>query len=350
MKKFIKKYASALYILLASLLVVVIVLHSSDLPAAMQAFGTLKPQWLWACGGLIALYLAARAATLIYYLGRQGVRIALTDAFIVTGIGQFYSAITPSSSGGQPMQVLAMHRLGIPVSTGTATVSVKFIGFQCAVLIIGLIFWLTHWDMTAEQLAGMRYLVVLGYLVNSALLVGVVLTMVRSRWVNRAISWCVRQLARLHITKDQESSEHKALVLLEEYRQALTQLIAHPGQALAVLALSCLQIVSLMAVPVCLYQAFSLSGWAPVDLFTLQLLLFIAAAFVPLPGAAGAQEGGFYLFFRGVFPEGEILAAMLCWRFFTYYLLMAVGLVAVVAYEIRDWLCRRREERHGEGR
>lgn len=81
------------------------------------------------------------------------------------------------------------------MSTATATVSVKFIGFQCALLVTGLVFWLAHWDMAAEQLAGMRYLVALGYLVNSALMVGVALTMVRSRWVNRVVSWCVRQLA-----------------------------------------------------------------------------------------------------------------------------------------------------------
>lgn len=350
MKRFFKKYASVLYILLASALVAVIVLHSSDLPAALRAFGTLNARWLWACGGLIALYLAARAVTLVYYLGRQGIRIALADALTVTGIGQFYSAITPSSSGGQPMQVLAMHRLGVPVSTATATVSVKFIGFQCAVLVTGLVFWLAHWDMAAGQLAGMRYLVALGYLVNSALMVGVALTMVRSRRVNRVVSWCVRQLARLHIVKDQDAAGHRALELLEEYRQALSRLIAHPGQALVVLALSCLQVFSLMSVPLCLYRAFGLSGWAPADLFTLQLLLFIVAAFVPLPGAAGAQEGGFYLFFRGVFPEGEILAAMLCWRFFTYYLLMAAGLAAVVVHGLRGWLRRRRAERDGEGR
>lgn len=310
MKRFFKKYASVLYILLASALVAVIVLHSSDLPAVLRAFGTLNARWLWACGGLIALYLAARAVTLVYYLGRQGVRIALADALTVTGIGQFYSAITPSSSGGQPCRCWPCTRLGIPVSTATATVSVKFIGFQCALLVTGLVFWLAHWDMAAEQLAGMRYLVALGYLVNSALMVGVALTMVRSRWVNRVVSWCVRQLARLHIVKDQDAAGHRALELLEEYRQG-----AEPAHRPSLVrrwwcwpSPAC-KSFSLMLVPPVLIPAFACPAGAPADLFTLQLLLFIAAAFVPLPGAAGAQEGGFYLFFRGVFPEGKSWAA-----------------------------------------
>ena len=346
MAKFIKKYGSALYIALASVAVLAVVVSSSELPAALKAFGTLKVGWLWACAALMLLYLAARASTLMYYLRRQGVKIRVVDALLITGIGQFYSAITPSSSGGQPMQVLAMHRQGIPVSAGTATVSVKFVGFQCAFLLLGLGFWIGHWDMVRAQLGGIRYLVALGYVINSALMVGVALTMVRSRWVNRVVSWCVRLLARLRIVKDEQATMLRAMQMLEEYRTALKHLIDHPGQALTILALSCVQIACLMGVPLLLYRAFGLSGWGDGQLFTLQLLLFITAAFVPLPGAAGAQEGGFYLFFQGIFPEGDILAAMLCWRFFTYYLLMICGLAAVVADTVRGWLRRRRERGH----
>ena len=80
-----------------------------------------------------------------------------------------------------------------------------------------------------------------------------------------------------------------------------------------------------MGVTVCIYHAFGLSGASDGWIFTLQTLLFIAAAFVPLPGAAGAQESGFVVFFHGVFPESDLAAAMLCWRFFTYYFLLIVG-------------------------
>jgi len=52
---------------------------------------------------------------------------------------------------------------------------------------------------------------------------------------------------------------------------------------------------------------------------------------VPLPGAAGAQESGFCVFFRGIFPEDSLAAAMLCWRWFTYYLLMILGLIMMAA-------------------
>ena len=51
----------------------------------------------------------------------------------------------------------------------------------------------------------------------------------------------------------------------------------------------------------------------------MQAFLFLTVSFVPLPGAAGASEGGFYLFFALIFPGTIMPLAMLLWRFATYY-------------------------------
>ena len=80
----------------------------------------------------------------------------------------------------------------------------------------------------------------------------------------------------------------------------------------------------------CLYRGFGLSAVSPGFVLTIQLLLFIAVAFMPMPGASGAQEGGFVLFFRGIFPEAHLFAALLAWRFFTYYLTLLIGGTVVV--------------------
>ena len=44
----------------------------------------------------------------------------------------------------------------------------------------------------------------------------------------------------------------------------------------------------------------------------------------------GAQEGGFLLYYRDIFPEGIIGLALLVWRFFTYYMFLIVGSFTVV--------------------
>ena len=63
---------------------------------------------------------------------------------------------------------------------------------------------------------------------------------------------------------------------------------------------------------------------------TISFLLYISACYTPLPGASGAQEGGFLLYYEGIIPQDRIGLALLVWRFFTYYMFLIVGVVMVI--------------------
>ncbi len=330
MKQWLKKNIGLVYIGLLTLILVLVLVNSDELPNVLRTLESLDVRWVWGAFGAMIAYLLMRAVTMWFYIRSRGCKLNFGDALLVSGIGQFYSAITPSASGGQPLQVLALHQRGIPVSIGTAAVSIKFVGFQLAFLLMGGALWATRWGVVEGQLYGARWLVALGYLINLALIVVVLLTMAEAAWVDRFVGWLVRLGAKMHLIKDEGAMQDRAKGQLDEYRQSLQTLKGRPMDGVIVFALSLLQVTFLMGTVVCLYHAFKLTGTDDVTLLTLQFLLFITAAFVPLPGAAGAQEGGFVLFFRGIVPEHSMLPMMLCWRFFTYYLLLIVGLVTVV--------------------
>lgn len=327
MRQILKKYSGLIYVALITIVMLVLLLRSSELEQIWLTLGTLDLSHVLAAAGCIALYLLLRMTTLKFYLARHGHPITWMQAAGVTGAGQFYSAITPSASGGQPMQVLYLRRMGVPASLGTACVSVKFLGFQAAVLSLGGLSGLLNREMIAHQLYGFRWLVLLGCAVNSALIVVVLLTLPRWTVVDHLIRFFIRLGARLHIVRNENDVCASFQSALKDYREALVQLLHRPLDALVIYLLSLLQIIAYMSVAICLYKAFGLSGTNGTDILTLQLMLFLAAAFVPLPGAAGAQESGFCVFFRGIFPDGELVAAMICWRFFSYYLLLFLGLV-----------------------
>ena len=334
MRAFFKKYSGPMYVALITAIMLAILLGSDDLAQIRDTLAALDARWTMAAAGCIFLYLFLRVATLKFYLARRGRRISWLQAAGVTGAGQFYSAITPSASGGQPMQILWLHRLDIPVSLGTACTSAKFLGFQTAMLSLGALAWLLRRDMVAQQLHGLRWLVLLGYAVNSALIAAIVLTLPKTRIMDTLIRLIVRLGEKLHLVKNSDSVQAAFDNAVKDYREALIQLLRKPADALMVFLLSVLQILAYMSVAICLHKAFHLTGTDCVQILTLQLMLFIAAAFIPLPGAAGAQESGFCLFFRGVFPESALIPAMIAWRFFSYYLLMFSGLTMMAPARI----------------
>ena len=78
------------------------------------------------------------------------------------------------------------------------------------------------------------------------------------------------------------------------------------------------------------YRGFGLSSASYAEILAVQLMLYIAASFTPLPGASGAQEGGYYLFFGNYFPGSIVFGALLVWRFLTYYLSIITGFIGVL--------------------
>lgn len=336
MKNWIKKYSGIIYILAATAVVLILVFTNDEMPRIVKALSNLNGGWVCLGAVLMAVYLLLRSATLVYALRIQSEHIGIWDVILVTGIGQFYSAITPSASGGQPMQVLALHKRGIGAVSGTAALSMKYVGFQLAFLIIGLLAWVLNPGLVNAQLYGFRWLVVIGFLVNAILGFLLVLVSINVSLVERVLYFFINLGKRMRLVKDVEAAQSKIMGYIYDYRVALNHFISRPFSALVMLLLSIAQVLAFSSVAFCLYKAFELSGYSYIQVTALQILLFLSASFMPLPGAAGAQEGGFYLFYKGIFPSDGIIAAMLCWRLFTYYLLMLWGLVCVVLGKLQE--------------
>ena len=94
-------------------------------------------------------------------------------------------------------------------------------------------------------------------------------------------------------------------------------------------------LIVLMLPIIAVYHAFGLSEVSSMELITMGVLLYIGASYTPLPGASGAQEGGFAVLFKGIFPDARLFVALLIWRFSTYYLNVIVGAVVATVSSIR---------------
>jgi uncharacterized membrane protein YbhN (UPF0104 family) len=224
-----------------------------------------------------------------------------------------------------------MARWGVPGPVATAAVSVQFICFQVALVVLGAGLWIFTRTHVALYLGGLVWFVAFGFFLNAAMPLVVVLLGVSRPVMNALTRAAVWILTRLRIVKNREAAQAKVDHLIGEYQGSVTALFKKPALAAKMLLLSLIQIAALMTMIVGVYHAFWLKGVPALTLVTLQALLYISASFMPLPGASGAQEYGFTLFFDSIFPGSMMISAIFVWRFMTYYLLLLGGFVAVVA-------------------
>jgi uncharacterized protein (TIRG00374 family) len=111
----VKKILSALFILLSVSAVLIIAFSNPEMGNAWEAISRLDILWV---GGLLlcwAVYVLFEAMGTWACLRSRGYGISLPRVVGTGLIGMYYSDITPSAAGGQPMQVNSLRKAGIPV-------------------------------------------------------------------------------------------------------------------------------------------------------------------------------------------------------------------------------------------
>ena len=245
-------------------------------------------------------------------------------------IGMYYSGITPGSAGGQPMQINALRKEGVPVEYGTLSLTVRFVMNQFTVCMLTLVLFLIHHDFVVQQLGGAIWAARIGWLLNFMSVPLVLLAAFQRKWMQSLAVKLIRLGAKIRLVRDPERTTGRVTEMLDTYHEALNEMLHHPKEILLQLLCSTVSLLGMMGSVVFTYYALGQHGTPWIHLLTLGFLLFVSASYTPLPGASGAQEGGFLLYFQGFFRDGTIGLGLLIWRFFTYYLWLITGVIAVL--------------------
>ncbi len=317
------------FIVLTFLLVLYLVSQAGDVNSIITAFASIKPIWLVAAVLCFFTHVILEGLILKIFFYFQDVKISWASCNLVGLIGMFYSSVTPAATGGQPMQVFALKKRKVPSGVGYSALAVKFFCWQCALLLIGAILWIFYGSYVYSLLGKGIWLVVLGFFFNSLMVILVIMLAINRNFVRAIIIFFVNLLHRLKVVKDKAKTSSKMDAALNDFHSSVDLLTKQKGQFLVLFIFSLVQVTALMSVIYFIYKGFSLQNHTYLEVLTIQFLLYITASFTPLPGASGAQEGGFYLFFRSFFPDSIIFAALLIWRFITYYLFIIIGAIAV---------------------
>ena len=323
----LKKILSAAFVVLSISVVVIIAFSNTEFKDAWSALRQMD--WRWTVGLFFCwlVYAGCESLGTCFYLRSQGFKISPFRTLICTLIGFYYSNITPSAAGGQPMQINSLRKAGIPVGYGTVAVSVRFISNQILICLTGILLMVFNRDFVYRQLGDAVWFVRLGLVCNFVPVPMILLAAFKRNWVQKLAQKLIDFLARIHLVRDKDRTMAKLTETLDDYHTAMMELSRSLGRILVQFLCSAASLAGLFSTIVFVYYAFGQSGTPAWQIFTLSALLFVSASYTPLPGASGAQEGGFLLYFKGIFHSGIIGLALLVWRFITYYLFLLVGVV-----------------------
>lgn len=288
----------------------------------------------WRAGSAIALplqaHLLAIAAVLTEILTRSWkitwsakaahIELKFITAVRTTLAGDFGASITPARSGAEPARFLVLAEAGVPTSSALvvlfAELFLEALSLATVVIIVAIVF--RHAGVVLGALVGVvgAYAgFVLGVAAIALALSRKPVRDVAPVWARRiglgGRRWIVveRWLAQVRTTVN--SVRH---IELRWAFASYTMSVIHVAMRLCVL-------------PALVLGAGAIAPLAPLALWPLGLLY--GAAIVPAPGGGGAVELAFRAALAGVIGKSLFAAALLWWRFYTFYIYILLG--AIVA-------------------
>mgnify|MGYP001386352753 CR=1 FL=1 len=328
MKK--KKSLTLLYIALNILIILLIGIFDPYISDIGQLLNRINYLWLLGGIGAMALYWVMDAWILQYAVAGIYRRESLAKAFKVALIGQYYNAVTPFASGGQPFQIYYMKKYGIPVGFGSSSLMIKFLIYQIALSIYCLLAFVFRAGFILSQPLLFFVFSLIGFLINGGAVFFIYAFSVSKRMIRGVILAILKLLHRIRLIKDLDEAWERIQEHVEDFQRSIHMVQGNYAAMMKMGLMTFFQLTCYFSITYFIYRAFGLNEASCLDIVFVQAFLYLAVSFFPTPGATGASEFGFYGFFQIFFNKNIIFIAMLLWRLITYYMNVAAGSLIIL--------------------
>lgn len=330
-----KNLANYILFLLIMGLTFYTVLHGQDWN---QIWGALKSLSL-PCLLLIlaaALFFVCAEGGMIWYLLRMihpdssGFLKCISYSFI----GFFYSGITPSSTGGQPVQLYYMKKDGNPLSDSSVVLMTVALLYKFVLVVIGcamLLFWRGPLKSYLRKYFG---LYLLGLVLHVVLVAVLVAVMLAPEAMRKLIFRIEHFLTRARLLKPSAQRAEKIRQFIDGYREAVRFLAKQKCRMFLILGITFLQRCSLFFLTGLVYRGFVRQGTGFLTVMLLQASVSVAVDMLPLPGAQGITELMYCRVFSQVFPAAYLMPSLYVARGSSFYFVLAVSLLVVCLNEV----------------
>lgn len=294
------------------------VFHGEDLGAMLEAIRRAEKLWLLP-GVLLVVFFIWGESIIIWYMMRSfGIRLRKRTCFLFSSVGFFFSCITPSASGGQPMQIYYMKKEKIPIPVSTVILMIVTITYKLVLVVIGVGILLFGQGFLHRYLEGILPVYYVGLALNVFCVCFMTLLVFHPLLAKSIMTRGLTLLERVRLLRHKEGRMQRLEHSMDTYNETAAYLKTHIGVILRVFLITFVQRMALFAATWFVYRAFRLSGTAAGDVIFLQAVISVSVDMLPLPGGMGISESLFLNIFQPVFGA-MLLPGMVLSRGLGYY-------------------------------
>lgn len=310
-----------------------VLLQGEDLEEIFHAIRKADKSWLVFAVGCALVYLVLQAVSLKLIMHSMGSSLSLIQNIKYTCIGFLFNAITPSASGGQPMQVYYMRQEGVPIGASSVALLFWTILYKVALVLMEGYVLLFHRNFLHRYIGRYYWLFLLGLAVNlvSILLYSIVVFSKNGvRVLAHGGAWLCH---KLRIIRKKEQFLQRLDRTLEIYNEGAAHMRSHWRMVGIVLLITLVQRISYFAITWFVCLALGQHQCDALQIIMLQSFVAVCIDILPFPGGVGVNEGFFVTIFKKVMKKKTAVSAMFLSRGTSFYALLVISAFVTIGVQ-----------------
>ncbi len=274
----------------------------------------------------------------------MGYKRSLKHGMVYAAADTYFSAITPSATGGQPASAFFMKKAGIPLSVATVALIVNVIMYVLSVLFFGMFSIILDPSVFMSFDVLSRIFIIMGVFTQVIFIAFLLLILNKAGIIYRVGCLIIDFFAKIKLIRKKDAKKDKLRSYIGSYRACSSAMKGKTKMLILVFIFNLLQRACIMAVLLFSYLATGGSVDNIATVWSIQGFVTLGANSVPIPGSMGIVDYVLLDGLNNIMDESSAVYLELLSRGISFYIcVLACGLATLIAYLVIRFR-RKREE------
>lgn len=302
------------------------VFSKTSLSSMIDNLEQIKMQFGLICILLVIVYFLFQGLYTKIIFKSLNTNISLLKGMYYSIVEFFFSGITPSSTGGQPVQLYYMTKDKIPMRKSLIVLILDTIYFKLFLIIAAFIILIFRWDFIFANGKTFTFLFFLGVVMDLLLIIACYFLIFKQKVVKKVLTVLYKIGNKLRLKTDSDKVEET----LENYRKETLYIKGHKKEVIIGMLITFIQRIFMFSIAFVIYKAFGFNSYNFIDLLVIQISVQLAIEGLPLPGGTGASEHLYKILYIDIFGITLASTGMFLTRLFSFYLPLIVICIIIL--------------------